>query len=202
MTNIGVEKVPISLPLKVRRTPEQVRDLCPGPPLRRPGRNKPCARAARDRDRDLLTGLDPAHQVRGVLTKLAQPNRVHAHESSTCAISRGPGRESGGLKPPVRLTPNPKPASRHGLTTWHLGTPQADEGRGCCRRLTAPAPNSRADRTSSTDDSGVRDDALERLALSDESTNATGRVPRRHGTDGTPAMVNQLRGRRVRSSVH
>ena len=57
---------------------EQVSDLVPGSPLDRPRRNQPCARPTSHGDGDLLTGLDPAHQIRGLLAKLAQSNCAHA----------------------------------------------------------------------------------------------------------------------------
>jgi hypothetical protein len=46
--------------------------------MRQPGRNKPCARTARVGDRDLLTCLDPTHQIRGVLARRAKTESVHA----------------------------------------------------------------------------------------------------------------------------
>ena len=71
ITNLGVDQIAVRLPVGIARSAEQVSDLDPGVPSQRAGRNQPCPRAAGNGDRDLLTGLYPSYESRGVLTKLA-----------------------------------------------------------------------------------------------------------------------------------
>ena len=76
------------LPLGICLATKQIGYLCPGPPLSWPRGYEPSAGAPRDGDRDLLTGLDAAHQVGSVLAKLAKSHSAHVDEGSTCARGR------------------------------------------------------------------------------------------------------------------
>jgi len=72
-----VDQVAATLPVRVRPATEGIGDVLPPlPPLRR-DRDQACREPARDGDVDLLTALDPAHQIRCVLTELSKPYGSH-----------------------------------------------------------------------------------------------------------------------------
>src|SRR6478672_3491371 len=72
-----VDEVAVVCPVSVRRAGEQVLDARPRPPLPGAGSDQASSLATGHGDRDLFPGLDPAHQLGGLLTQLAQTYSRH-----------------------------------------------------------------------------------------------------------------------------
>src|SRR6478736_812595 len=72
-----VDEVAVVCPVSVRRAGEQVLDTRPRPPLPGAGSHQASSLAAGHGDRDFFSSLDPAHQLGGLLTQLAQTDSRH-----------------------------------------------------------------------------------------------------------------------------
>lgn len=74
-----LDPISIGIPTVVARSAEQLGHVVPPPPPTRSDRDQPRSGPTGDRDGDLLTRLDAAHQLRSILAKLTQTdNRAHA----------------------------------------------------------------------------------------------------------------------------